>query len=337
MAQAKDGTVIFVVVLLAILVGAIVWIGIGQRAIRLDEDGIDLEPKVPIAAGKSATISLAAFDHAADSLTQVVMYDSAYSWKDGQLITNTGDLSASARLDIDEFSTGDSGTAIAFNNSAASTQDVSGGNVYYGFPKEFDVNSQSVPVDLEVYESISAQTGLLVDWYIDGVADSDVTGTASQCGTLVVTLTGIGANGENDVDKMTVKVNAANDAFQLAGIGFKSGSQDAAATNHIDNIEIEGYTRVAMPYRLRQEDYDHYFEIPEVLLTEWEEWSSPRIIFSGDGTGAGADGHNVTYSLIDSNYFINKNNQLAKGIETDAATPLDTGFGDMYYCMNVTA
>ncbi|GEM_PF-3879525 len=279
-----------------------------------------------VKAGKAATLTLAAFNLANDSLTQEGD-PGAYVWLHGSagdktLVTNNGNLAATSRLSVTDVSTGDVVDAIAFVTSATVG--------YYGVAEtDVTITKESQPLDLDVYSAIVSGSGVDID-----VFNQDDTVYADNVDTVNVSLTG--TTDTYKMSRIRLNQNQSNMAWNVGAIGFDvvDGSNitfeiDSSTSGNIANTESGQKLS-----RISSTEFIFPFSTP-VLLLENQELTINGILFENDGTSEGSI-EVVTVRLIDYAAFIGAtDNQLMFGYEDNSDTEADVGTGDITFTINV--
>jgi len=289
-------------ILLIVVVGGLVYL-IAAQPFAAVVPGVTPQPTVPtvietVEKGKSATVSLAAFDNQADSATQVALASGLYVWKNGILVANGEALSSTTRTEV-SAATGDSLTAIAFDSTYP-----------YATETTIDVDQELVYKNLDTNKGIST-SDLQVKFYYDGDVVTSVTMGASE----VIAL-----------DKITAKVNTANKAWNPGAICF-----NVTTGSNIDNIDIPSLTKISVPERI-DDTFDWCFELPEGLLSEWDTLTIESVEIKASSTNPA---ENITVAFLDKAPFIKIDNTLGYGLEDDSSSPSDVGIADIYATLEI--
>jgi len=278
--------------------------------------------------GKAATVSVYAYDQAANSPQSTKIIVPLY------LITNpviganevTGDsfaadgavLSSSARTDVTEgLTVGTSFAAIAVNDT------------YYGqWSPATTISSQAMTLDLNGY-AVAAHGGNIV------LRDKDdVTITPSATGTVNLTL---GATETEGFKYFRIENNNSNKAWNVLGwyIDKATGSNISKFTVGSGGTESNkaslsgvGYTKGGNNLiRTDNDDEIFYFNEP-LLLLEYDKVEVADMQVTADGDGC-AVGDTFTIYVFDGSWYRSaKTNSMKFGAETDADSPSDVGASD---------
>lgn len=305
MAKQRDVFLAFVLGILGlgILTGAF-----GDFLGAVGQDGGEDTNGEDVREGTSATFSVAAFDRAADTSTQVAATN--YGWKNNSeriyLGSNSG--SSSSRSDYTNFVVGDSAEAIAFD----STYD-------YGTPTSKEVNTEQELANLDVWT---------------GSGTSDLTSAIYSDGSTTTDISTLGANEDFAIDYLQIKNDVSNKVWNPIVVAFKTVS----GTN-ISSIDMPNAEKISVPEHL-DSTYDYAFKLnsievggedvslpsKEPVVDEWETAKTGKVVFSADS--GGTTGETVTISYLDYAPFINTNDEYEYGWEDDTSSPSDVGVGD---------
>lgn len=304
--MAKQSDVYTAFILGALVIGGFLFIGGGDFLGDVTGPGEEA-PGEHVREGTSATVSVAAFDRAADTSTQVAATN--YGWKDNgdriYLGSNSG--ASDSRSDYSNLVVGDSYESVAFDD----TYD-------YGVSKSGEVDSESELANLDVWTG--AGTGdLTAAVYYDGSSTTDVSTLGSE-ETLAL-------------DYLQLKLDASNKAYSPGVVAFKLPS----GTN-ISSVDMPSAEKVSVPESLST-DYDYAFRLDSIdlngesvsvpseepAMSEWDVMKTGRVVFEADSDGT--TGESVTIAYLDNAPFIDTADELAYGVEDDTSSPSDVGVG----------
>ncbi len=295
------------------------------------------ERDVPISLiGKAATISVFAYDKAANSPQTAKTVVSLYLIRNpvvtdtkisGEFLADGTLLSSSSRTDVTEgLKVGDKILGIALNTSTAT---------FYGVPSSIiEITGQSEILDLDIYNVTTTGTIILKDE--DETTLSNVT-PASVVSAVNLTLN---AGEVETFDSIRIKNTFVNTGWNVAGFYW-----DLAAHTNITSIVGTGTTtgsysmgfdKVAVGFEKTDKD-DIVFALTEpVMLLEYD-----YIKFSGIQIKADADGcavpENLSLYVYDKAWFRStKEPAMMFGAETDADSPANIGAADHQAIINCT-
>lgn len=327
--------VLLAVGVIAILVmgGIVTWSVMSQQS-ALDEAAAAAQTSGPTSLqGKTAVVSVYAYDHAVDSPSttkrNVPLYLFVGNGDDpiqvtptkvsGKLAADGTALSSTARTDIsDGMNVGKNILGIAVNNT------------YYGdFSTQEAIKEQAETYDVKVWTV--ASTGGKVTWYDE---DGTSIATAGDAGTANVT---IGASDAYTFEKMKVENNNTDKAWRVAGfyIQKETGGNMSAYTmsGSTTGDVVTGIKKDSTKYSLESKDnvdVVFVFDTP-VLLLENDQVFTPGFTVESDGDGCAVAESIGTFKWFDANWFRSSSDETAVvfGAETDATSPADVAASDL--------
>jgi hypothetical protein len=258
-----------------------------------------------IASGKSAELTLAAYDETASQATQVAA--DMHVWETSgeesfYLGSKTG--SATDRTVFSNLVTGDDYKAVAFNDQYPYAKVVSG-----------DVDSETVRRNLESFE---------------GVSTSNVGTTVyDENGDELTSALSLGSEEQYQMQGFQVSVNNNNVAYNpsTVTIGY---------SGNISDVEMQDAQEVDVPESAKDEvSGQNYvaFKPSSFSATEgapalmgWDSVSTGSIIVTADSDGTGS-GDQLDIAVQDKALFINGAQDQSWGVEDDASSPNDVGVG----------
>ena len=313
------------VVVLLLSIGALSFFGwISYKMMKVQETGVSTEgiaetvQAAEVAKKKASLVNVVARDYASNTKARV---DSpAYCY----LLTNptvmlkgaqSESLSTSSANQVSGVGVGDEGICVSFNAS------------YYGDPFIWMADTEAgVTADLKVYNANDNHIG--IQFWEDGTQDLPATIDVRQ-------------NSDNDFDFILIKNNVSQTAYNLRVIGFALDT----ATN-ISKIQMKNTPEYKKVSRLRS-TLDYEFDVGieaerislttgkverkvgAVLLEDFDEFKTNRIVFTGDGEGSGDGEETVTVYAIDEKKFqSNVDLSIKSDVEDDQTSPIDVGVGD---------
>jgi len=252
------------------------------------------EPGDAVRTGTSADLSLAAFDRAADSSTQVGV-SNIYAWKDNgdriYLGSSTGE--SSSRTTFSNFVVGDSYEAIAFDDTYE-----------YGVQVSGAIDGADVLKNLDVHtEATSANVAMTVfDENGDSAASVD-----------------LGSDEQYSFDSVEVEVATSNAGYNPQIIAFDTADTDT----NVSSIEMPNAESIAVPEAF-SDSYDEAFKVYDAkqgapLLGEWEKATSGNIVVTADADGT--SGETLTIKTAALAPFIDQSDELAYGVQDDSDSP----------------
>jgi len=314
--------VIFGILILGLLAWGIYSFNVQQSALREQQEQQQQEQPADLLAGKAATLSVYAYDQAADTPATtkaivpfyLVESPTVSSREITGAVNVDGDaLSSTARTSFTEgLVVGDVVVGLAANGT------------YYGKPSASKtIDGQSVPLDVNVY-AIATSGGDVI------IKDKDETTlTVSATGTANLTL---GASQEEPLHYMRIENNNTNLAWNVfgffidkpAGTNITAFTGSGVTTGHA----AVGYSKGGNDLvRVETDDEIFYFNEP-IMLLEYDYIQLNDLAVKADGDGCAAD-DTFTIYVFDANWFrSSKKVALMLGAETDADSPADVGAGD---------
>lgn len=293
--QATTGQILAVLIGVAIIVGMVMYLP--QLVAKAEKPAV--VPEEPTAGttgsvelGKASIVATACYDGVADSATQIA--SELYMWQDGLLIEDQTSMAADTRTESDAV-TGDDITAICFSSTYP-----------YGMEEEFTVNAEVQNKNLVGYTGAST-SDMQVKYFYDG---EDVTSAGVT----------VGASEVVGLDKIRVKLNTNNKAFNLGAICF-----NASSSTNIDKITIKNLDSITVPERL-DDTFDWCYSIPEQMLEEWDMFETGSVEIKAKSSNPA---ETVTIAVLDLAPYIKIDNSLGYGYEDDADSPSDVGIGDV--------
>jgi hypothetical protein len=302
---AKYGAI---AVVLAAIVGGFTMSGVST-------DDIPDRPEIPtsspsdgadsIASGKSAELTLAAYDETASQATQVEADMQVWETSGSEnfyLGSKTG--SATDRTKFTNLVTGDDYKAVAFNDQYPYAKTVTG-----------DVDSETVRRNLETFEAVS--TSNLGTTVYDENGDE------------LSTALSLGSEEQYQMQGFEVSVDNNNVAYNpsTVTIGY---------SENISDVEMQNAQEVETPESVKDDiSGDDYvsFQPSSFSATEgapalmgWETAQTGSIIVTADSDGTGS-GDQLDIAVQDKALFINGAQDLTWGVEDDASSPNDVGVG----------
>ncbi|MFB6209570.1 MAG: hypothetical protein ABEJ56_05565 [Candidatus Nanohaloarchaea archaeon] len=249
-----------------------------------------------IEAGKSSTLSVAAFDQTQDSSTQVA--PSIYSWKtsDGTTVyLGSKSGSASSRTDFTNYNTGEDYKTVAFSDTYEWGQAITG-----------MIDSENVLKNLNVYEE---------------AASADISITLFDENGDSTTSVNLGSDEQYAFNGIETEVSASNVAANPEVVAV-----DVADKTNVSNVEMPNAKSIAVPDAFA-DSYDYAFRVYDAgkgkpLLGGYESVKSGKLVVTADSDGT--NGESATIKIAQSAPFINQNDRLAHGIQDDSDTPAFT-------------
>ena len=252
--------------------------------------------------GKSATMKVRSYNRVNDTQPQVAatLYmvetvgDNKRLISDGTALSATADTSVATTVGAKIYGVAFSGT-------------------YYGTPKEIDVTKEVEPFYLDVNEVAGTGAGNvnITTWKDSSNAIGNIT---------------LGAGQTDTWDKIRIKVNTDQRAFNFKGIVF-----NLTSSSNVDRITIAGLESASSPKRLSViSSAEYYFVVPEAkLLKQWDTFDTGVVAWKATSTNP-AESFDIL--VIDEAYFRSVDRlSIKKGVEDDQPTPVDTGQGDVRY------
>lgn len=261
--------------------------------------------------GKTSTVSFAAFDKESSSNDQVNV--TGYFWvakwipggKDaegnelpGQYgeYTYGGSLALleSSRVTTTTPTVGDIVKVIAFDSTYP-----------YGLETEFVVTQQSVLKNLDVYKGSASQSITMYDQDGNTIAHNVTVGTTQY------TLEKLRFANTDDYSTIRPKL-----------IGF-----DYSETTNISEVQMSGLKKYTEKIERLKTLEDVFIFEPGDVNNDQTQVDTGTVTIKPDGDDVASE--TVTIYVVDSAPYIDNNNMLQYGFETDDQTPLGTGIADV--------
>jgi hypothetical protein len=328
------GLVVTVVIAMLAIVGMFGYalFGSPQQSAISSEQGQQTLQQVTQASnkGNAATVTTAAFDHAADGTPQVATHLFVESYTDGAfngLLNDNTTLSATAKTSVS--------TAIGDKLKVASFLTAS----YYGEVVDYTPLKESGNnLDLRAWSIANPINQINVDCYDDGsklAVDWD-----RGCNITV------NADQTNALDSFRIEVNASNVVWRLKGIGF-----NLTSTSNLDDVRVSGAVTTesgspsggssfaestSLPKRLRNNLNLLYVVEPYIQLNEFDAIRTSSVQFEASSTNPS---EGVFAVFIDEGLYKSTKsatlNKIMSGLEDDASTEVDVGGADVRKRINV--
>lgn len=271
-----------------------------QEPVKKTDDG-ELQPS------ESGTLSVAAYDEAADSTTQVASELYVWNTEFDTMYQKTG--SASSWTDFSNFNGQDGYKAVSFDSTYP-----------YGKVAEGKVTRKTTPQKLSVYEGVSS-SNLDQRVYYDGDSVSSIS---------------LGADEQKTLDSIYAKVNTNDKTFnpRLVVVDYSDSS-------NVSDVRMPSAESVKVPENLKDSGYDDAFRVKWDVAGEKVQAGQGAPIMMGYDSGRtvsgmtiqadadGTSGETITIGLVDYAPFINQNDDLAYGVTDDSSTPSDVGLSLM--------
>ena len=285
------------VVVIAVLFGGFAYLGSIEQAAIGEVPLAPVESETGVSAelfGKSASLSIAAFDVEQDTSTQV---NSTYYFWINEVYGGSSTTGASSRVSMTDSSVGDTVKIVAFDATYP-----------YGTIMEKLVEKQSGDLwNLEVSSGSTAYNLTLYD------EDNDAISVDSNNVTIGAT--------NYIADKLRIKNEDDKSVFDLCAIGFGTVS-----ASNVSDVKVSGLTAsTAIPKRYK-DTVDYIFEFDTKRLNDDDtryDTGAVTIVPDGDNLA-----ETMTVYMIDCGMFITVDNQLGTGIQTDALNPAETALDD---------
>jgi hypothetical protein len=294
----KERTVLAIFVMALLAFGGITMYTVNKMSVTSGKTGTVDTSKNAITGevsaelfGKDSTLSVAAFDDQAATTTQVAV---AGYWWINDVYAGSEALSATARVDYTGAVVGDKVSFIAFNATYPYGTEV----------KELLIDKLGKLVNLKVSLGSTSQTITFYDE--DGnVATSNVTvGSTNYI-----------------LDKIRIQNTDDKSMFRAALIGF-----DYPETTNVTEIKVSGLTRFTGEVK-RLKSVEDWFIMEKDLNDLATRFDTGAVTIVPNGNAIASE--TVTVYVVDKAPFVNKDNALAYGYETDATNPIDTGIADL--------
>lgn len=244
--------------------------------------------------GKDATLSVAAFDDQAATTTQVAV--DGYWWING-IFAGSQALQANARVDYTGATVGDKVTFIAFDATYPYGKEV----------KDLVIDKTSKLLNLMVSAGSTAQTITVFDE--DGNAVTDPAGTGVTVGSTNYIM-----------EKIRVQNTDDKSMFKTYLLGF-----DVAEDTNVSEFKVSGLTAYTGQVK-RLKSVEDWFIMQNDLNDAKTRFDSSSVTVVPNGNPV--DAETVDIYVLDQAPFINKDNDLAYGVEDDATNPADVGIAD---------
>ena len=261
-----------------------------------------MQKSIDLNAGKAATLKVRAYNRTGDSQPQAA--PAAY------LIETIG---GNERLIADGTTLSATADTSVATTVGAHIYGVAFSSVWYGVPKEIDVSKEVEPFYLDVLENAATTAGNvnITTWKDSSNANGNVTLGASQTDTW---------------DKIRIKVNADQRAFNFKGIVFNMTS-----ASNIDRVTVNGLELTTAPRRLSlTSSAEYFFAVPEAkLLRAWDVFDTGVVAFKATSTNP-SEGFDLL--IVDEAYYRSVDRtHIKKGVEDDQPTVADVGLADIRY------
>lgn len=254
-----------------------------------------------VETGVSATLSLAAYDRAADSATQVA--PDMYVWETSQGEFYIGEKAGSSS-DRTTFSmvTGDQFKAIAFNSQYPYAEAVTG-----------DVSAETVRKNLDVYE---------------GAATSDLSITVNdENGDSTTGVATLGSEEQYQFDSMEVSLDNSN-------VGYNPHMIVVGYPDNVSSVDMPGAQEVEVP-ETGEESVSSSNEVAfvpdgfnakegEPMMRDWDSVETNGLVVEAGQEGTGT-GDSLEIAVLDMAPYITSGQSLEYGVQDDANDPSDVG------------
>lgn len=255
-----------------------------------------------IEMGKSATLSLAAYDDTADSATQVGTDFHAWETSDGEFYLGKQSGSSSSRTTYDT-TTGKSVKATSFNSQYP-----------YADVVEADIASELEKENINVYEGASTSNLDLTAYDENG--DST---------------TGIGALGSEEqyqFDRMELDLSNSN-------VGYNAHMIVVGYPDNVSSVNLPGAEEVDVP-EVGEETVSSSNEVAfvpsafdaaesgEPFMTSWDTVETEGLVVEAENSGTGGS-DSLEIAVLDRAPFITQDNSLGFGVQDDASDPNNVG------------
>lgn len=241
--------------------------------------------------GKAASLTMNAYDQESNTPYSATVDSLVYVFKNGQFAQSTDTVAARSLT-----------TSLAVGDVV----DIYGGNAsYYVDPISICVDTEAVSAEIAAHALVSES-----EMSITGYDDTGTTALDSPSGTYSANQEdaelAMGAD-ESAAIWLKLKVNAANNAYNLKGVATKSYEGTADTIDSVDLIGNDAglsFSKVAVPKYLANtvislndttttsnttDGYDQYWELPAAyMMNEWDTIKLEFEITSG-GTGPSED------------------------------------------------